>query len=804
MVKIQSDFSGGQTDHIEKPFAENQVAKAINMVISRDRGLQLRPGLGAWTEHDIGEEIYGIWFLEGFVFAYCEDGYFWYTDVADKNPWTRLGGPIDDHQVDVYGNQIHCVEYKSHLIITSDAATAPTINGVDQVDNPPTYSRTACRKIFIDAKTSEPKLVTLQLPKPRFGAVTNSTGSNSYVYKIGVSYDYHALINGEVVQFTDLSSYDILELKNRDDPGSTTVTISYFTFDNNNEITQLPGNLEYSEFFGDTELWDIAGLNLYLCRNTNGGSVFYQLEPYEFDNKDGSNGGAGNYGAYSDSVSDANLVERPLCYDEGGGLMYDVMPNGPRFITIVDGKAWYANHQALSSRYYQAFDGNPAHTDLLVFGESDEPITGISNFSYKPIVFTENLCQRIEGSKDETNAGRIVPRLISDTMGCLQHRSIVKTEYGVFYWSKSGICHTDGIRARIISDHLRDSYQGWANNELSDRFIFGVYNSTEQKIYWKFFNSDGRSSILVLDLRYGISSQSSFTIWVLDNIAPQAPIGPLAIDPESNKTLLAIGSNILEFDETRTTDVIPSNDPVSEWLQAPIKYEFRTCAWDMGNPIVRKSSEHLLINFKDDANLGGVSVMPLQFKDLSKTPSELDAMMFSQDMSHWGELDEQSWGNPDQAWNSTGVISFRRELDADIGKYLYVQLGFRPLKVVRYSDADYGTAVYSESISERRLVLQNVTDFPTIYNDSSWFLVGQFDDYAECHEVTSVVTDTDTTIHLPVLGDVTEGILVVTDQQWKLVQIVSDQKIHLLGLGLPFEMTDEYNHDNYQGNDNVY
>ena len=808
------DFSGGITDLGKKPSKRNQYEIADNLLISDDRGLISRPGLVCWNESDpfikngssVVQTVLGVYELEGYLIAFCEDRYFYYTKVDKSTVWTRIQGPVNDNTVSPYPCRIVVSKWNGHLIITVDPNDKSAIGYFpDPVGDPPEYKRVPPRKIFIQANRAlttpfdiagVPVIRTLQLPLPKnINLVDNGSGAFRYSYKIGFAYRYFAVINGEILEFLDLGPYEIHEaIMTAAITGSNELTIEWSKLKNNSFGYNAGGS------FTDFELWDAPNISMYFSRTENVSDIFYELTNGLFGITNDNNEGAADAddGDYDDGNVDgvAGIAGYPTSYDEDGSLMIVPVTSGPYYHTVVGDKAWYLNDLQGQTRLLQSFSGNPSSTNPSLFTTFDEPGIGLSNFNGNPIVFTNGFAYRVDGVFDEFGGGRLISKLISDRFGCISHYTIMKTEIGVFYFSNTGICFTNGISALKVSNHLNKSYLSWVKTQAQIDKIYGVYANTQNKVYWFIEEPNGDTFFLVLDLKYGVTEECSFSKIKFSSLLD---IRSIFVHPDNDDVLLSSEEFILEMDGEARDDVIPNNDMPVVWKTSPILYEFKTVAYNMGSSLLTKRSEFVLFNLKDSDDFTGLSCRPLGYNDREPNPRYLDSCFFYQRMHEYGELVGQEYGNPDPQWNNTQVIPFKRHFHGDSLRYIYKQFGLKNLPVSIHFSSEYEDGVFEETVGSTSLTLPNTTSLAVPdSDDTSWYMYTSLDEYEVPIPVISVTITTETVFALEVNSEITSGTLTIEGVKWKLARIRKNEIFYLLALGMPFDVIGDQRHETYR------
>lgn len=140
-------------------------------------------------------------------------------------------------------------------------------------------------------------------------------------------------------------------------------------------------------------------------------------------------------------------ADDPLVYTDGGILdnlppapLFSIVRKGERLYGVdEDGKVWYTRRHVLNEA--------AAFADEFLTADINEEATGdnykIAEMDGAVVVFGENSIQVISGDgPDETGANSDLqdPRVIASEVGTAPDSRIVKTDAGLFFKSKKGIC----------------------------------------------------------------------------------------------------------------------------------------------------------------------------------------------------------------------------------------------------------------------------------------------------------------------------------------------------------------------------
>ena len=261
----------------------------------------------------------------------------------------------------------------------------------------------------------------------------------------------------------------------------------------------------------ETDFFDFNDVVGVFARTQNTGTVYYDIGetnwfiPNALSAEDADTifdpetWGGEDYGYFcriTDENFDRDILSNELSYFNGGVLSFQSLPQGSKFMTMVNGTAYYGSIIDNESRVFQSAPGVPSSAPRLLFSDFEDPITALNSFLEKPIVFTDNKTWRIEGVKDATGVGRVFLRIVSDEFGCISNQSVVKTNVGLFYWSKVGIIYTDGLRALRVSEHLLARFQLWKEAlmpnglEIGPVGLRGAYDEVTKQIIYSGINPD--------------------------------------------------------------------------------------------------------------------------------------------------------------------------------------------------------------------------------------------------------------------------------------------------------------------------
>jgi hypothetical protein len=438
---------------------------------------------------------------------------------------------------------------------------------------------------------------------------------------------------------------------------------------------------------------------------------------------DATNGTASKFRVndYHYRLNDAVLRQKELVYFSGNQRSYTSLPQGPYYFDVVNQTGYYGNILNLSTRVYQSLPSVPHATAFDFFLDFDEPITGINHFLEKPIVFTAISTWRLEGKKGADGRGAFFSRVISNEFGCIANQSIVRTNIGIFFWSRQGVVYTDGLRAFRVNEHLLKTYQTWLDNtrtsdsEIGTRELRGTYDEIDQRIMWSALDAEGFPIWVFLDLRQGLSQTMCFQTGKGNTLrlnygdtggsnnqlaVPMFQTNATLYSEETSIFYRAQGKRLLRHNEDDTYDEFYFDTALLNGVQAshfyqgvnqnlrnPIHPLLKSVGYHFGSKGHRKWTSMVMVNMRDQTQLG-VSFQPLGWDDLADNPHKLATCLnyqhlpFSLDYANSPAADvQQFFAHQDCQVNNTRIASFKRRFPRGRIRNTYKQFGFRQLPI---------------------------------------------------------------------------------------------------------------------------
>ena len=548
----------------------------------------------------------------------------------------------------------------------------------------------------------------------------------------------------------------------------------------------------------ETDLFDFNDVVGVFARTQNTGTVYYDIGetnwfiPNElavedanatFDPESWEGEDYGYFCRITDENFDRDIIANELSYFNGGVLSYASLPQGSKYMTMVNGTAYYGSIIDNEARVFQSAPGIPSSAPRLLFSEFEDPITALNSFLEKPIVFTENKTWRIEGVKDATGVGRVFLRVVSDEFGCIANQSVVKTNIGLFYWSKVGIIYTDGLRASRVSEHLLARFQLWKQAlmpnglEIGPIGLRGAYDEVSKQIIYSGVDPaslvianealpgqdvEGVPNWILLDVYYGVSKSMPFytangpallqedgtfkkdtfqtrVVWFSEDTL-NVYRGQIGYDGDT-----VIGSAILTHEELLTNDEI--YETIDYPIYSPIDPFYKSVAMSHGQKGARKWTSKVMINFVD-LNSTGVSIQPLGWNDLNPRPHMLAPCINYQ---HFKQVDFSPELNPDfpptiiQYFKNTDtsiygdhLISYRRRFPRGRIRNVYKQFGFKQLvqeyatyqppdvtitKIANQPFSPVKVRLATSGIGDKTFILGNGVSYAKFSWSDEWFKI---------------------------------------------------------------------------------
>lgn len=398
--------------------------------------------------------------------------------------------------------------------------------------------------------------------------------------------------------------------------------------------------------------YDTSNVQYNIYRTINNGQSFYLVSQQ-------ANATASYADGTNDTVSSNNVTAlntNQAIYTSGGNVGYD-QPPAAKFVEVVNGVMYWGwvvqSGQAFPQRLIQGIQFSPDAAPASFSDDFEDEITGLGRARNNLVVFCKNSIYREGGGFNNQGQGSLVHERISDAIGCLNSKSIVKTEVGLFFAGSDGFYYTDGFQIIKISLEIDKTYLSFTTSDTQKRAIYGGYDRLTRRVWWS-VRSDQTSQendiIYVYYLDYGIKPSGSFT--TVRNFGNLQPASFCFLSG-----VLYIGDGrgyIMRQDKwTKWDHIVSTTSAASTWAWQAIPYEWLSCAIDAGTTQKRKyyTKMHLI-----GTNSGNVAMQINAIKDrLTDKPYALVPI---------NDQQNRTWGSPTRIWgNNSTVWAYKSKID---------------------------------------------------------------------------------------------------------------------------------------------
>lgn len=543
--------------------------------------------------------------------------------------------------------------------------------------------------------------------------VTPVAGANSYIYAFHYYYEYtvgsQSFIDvGPTIEVTCAASAA---------PNVSTIA-----------ITAIPVLAN-----GATDNWDTTVVKIQIYRTINAGTVFHYVGQV-------TNGTT----TYNDTMSDTTLLTQVLMYTEDGTIDFDPAPLH-KYIHIVNGIAYYAYIKEGSVEYpfkvRQSIPFAPSACPLDFEVDVEDSLEGIGSVNSLPIAFCKRYVYRLDGNFDQFGRGGINPVRISDTAGCVSHKSIVSAEGMIFWAGNDGFYASDGYKVQKISDKINSRYKVMLSEMSDHKRITGKFDGENRKITWSVQSDSAKSDnnqLLILDLRWGVRSDSTFTTWSGTTFrCPAIEIFNKLLYRGDNSGYVYYHDSDIYSDPRVDTAV-----SASAWETETIIWLYESCNFNFRGNFFRKMPTRILLTARNIAN---TSIQITSVDDDGKRERDLKPIRWRRNFL-WGDVNFV-WGNLDCVWKSLGVIEQWRRFPSRGLRVSYAQIKITNAYSVTSSSDVIGTATFDGAANTATLVASWPTDVVDYYiSTSSDNYVRQFKILSK---TTNVLTLVDPSSALP-------------------------------------------------------
>ena len=685
---VLRDFDGGITDNYIN--ADLNKYKAADNFIIDDNGLRLRGGNKVVYQAETNQRIKGLFRMNEDMFVQRIGSFFLYDNGSLQNIAPPNSGAFfpfaDDEsypsatewrdQLHVAGTGIGNNYNRPMRVWKDDTDTWRTVElGLDEFDG--------------TGMTLTP---------------TVSGASHSYLYRFIYEYEYKV---GDTT-FKNVSNFYQVAV-------TTGAPIGVGCIVN---ITNFP------DLFNPRLDYDNVKIGIYRTDDSldGGGTIFAKVGEVEATDAGRI---ANNNVVFADDAPDVDVLNSAdLLYTEGG-LVEHFKPPKCRYMFIVNNTAYYLNvieelnagDEIRPYRFVQSIPNAPAAVDPTFSEDVDDVITGGSHINNLPLVFTRSYIYRIEGSIRADGTGIIRKRVISDTIGCISHRGIVRTGQGVYFAGLHGFYVTDGYQYKLLTEDNDDSY---AEIVGSGENIVGTYDEKNELIIW----ACGESG-----------SSENNVAWVLNlktrKFTKLRGIGMIFNTIIYRNDVVFRGDElgyIYEHNEQETSDVRrDATKLVSEWQSERIPYVFETVVVDYGNPHIRKWGQEFTLSVKSDVP----AAVALTCNDEDGEKVKVMKEMVFQGSWVWRD-DNFFWRDPEFVWRLAETQAKQRRFPRSSARFRRRQVRIEPAIVSLYKSDNIETCTLAEDPNDDTRTLATIENgkWPTnILDDNIYFEVPPNNDY---------------------------------------------------------------------------
>lgn len=479
---VFNDFSGGITDKYVDG-APNEAKTLDNFVLSEIGKPEVRSGFDLFLDPSNSiNRVMGIYDLNGELY-YSSSDLIYRIDESGQPSDERINSP-KVAPAPIFQNTTVNSSYpshdtwKNHLIVTNtgDDTVSPIQLNRPMVIYKDENDVQQSHEMGIPDYPSTPDVS----PEPVFSK-NDAAGTNIYFYRIHYSYTYQVdKLTFKVVGFA--TQYEVRTINPIDIGVDDNIISNLKKFDG----TNTQHDVDSAEGLMEIEVY----------RTTNNGTVFFRINDGNSVPVIPVTPNTTPIANVNDSVKDSDLINRPTIYTTSGSqrnanetnaLVDHSQPPKCKFLTVVNDTAYYANCIDITTgehnphRFYQSIPSSIQGVYELAFEDLKDKIVGISNVNGHPMVFTDTFVYRIEGVIDAFGNGTIRPRVISDTVGCKSHNSIVNTGKELFWAGDDGFYITDGYNVKNITPRLKTSYQEFTDKSLKATATITPYTFTAIK-----------------------------------------------------------------------------------------------------------------------------------------------------------------------------------------------------------------------------------------------------------------------------------------------------------------------------------
>lgn len=732
-----NNFSGGINDDLYEQ--DWTTATTIdNLVIEVDGTLSTRIG-SVIDDETNGQIPAGIQRVAGFVNYAREDETLLVQAkdqiyYRDPSAYTILTGPTGN---DVYsvGDTVNVpsfAQWNRHVYTTLDSFPRPM-------------------KIYKD-DSNVMQVRTNGLPYLATDPVVTPGGAGLNTYTYAFHYEITYMVGDQ--QFEDVGPVTFVQITGSLAPDVSPVAISAIPVLSN----------------GSDDNWDTTNIKVFIYRTIDSGETFYKIGEV-------TNGTT----TFNDNFADTAIQDNLVLYTDDGTLDFEPQPEC-KYVHIVNNTGYAGviqeDGQVFLNRVRQSIPSALSAWPSDFYIDLEDQIVGIGSTKSVPIIFCRRYVYRIEQGFDRFGRGQMVPIRISDTAGCVSNLSIVQAENYCLWWGVDGIYASDGYAVQKISDRINLNYKSILATQSQTNRVCGKFDETDRRVHWgcqRSASSLDNDILLILDMRWGIKPQSTFTTWSGGNGDSFRPSALEFFDGQLYRGD-SRGYVFIHHEDYVTDPKVNTLADPDEWNKETIIWTYASLNINFGSTFFRKKPTRILLTC---ANEGNTTIQISAVNDGGAKTRHLKIIRWRRGFT-WGDP-EFVWGNPDCVWNSEGLIEQWRRFPAGKLRLSYVQIvitnGFG---VVTTSDID-GEATFDSTA--KTITLGGAAVWPEDVVD--YFIKTEVDDYDKQYLVTA--RNSDTVIEVQDTGNTLPAGLLA----WELWGYRKGEKIKVLSYNIHWNPVDQ-------------
>lgn len=565
------------------------------------------------------------------------------------------------------------------------------------------------------------------------------------------------------------------------------VNTSLTNYDTNYSVAPQPTDSSVIGYY--------ENLTLEIYRTTSGGTTFYYLDQV-------TNSVPALSQSYTDAVNEnlpragASLLNLGKVLYTSGGVVANDQPPISKYVLALSGFMYYGGitdtGQFFPQRIRQSIQGSPDSAPATFFDDLEDELTGLSSARSNLIGLCKNSVYRVSGSFTSTGQGSMSHEKISDSIGCLNAKSVVRTEIGVFFAGSDGFYYTDGYQVIKISIDLDATYRKATTSDNQKARIYGSYDKLTRRIWWAMSSqatSQDNDMFFIFYLDYGVKPSGVFTRAL--TTASWQPSSAVFYKGE-----LTIGDSrgyLFKTDTTCKTDpkIDLLNDPGS-WNTSYVPYDFRTCALDFGTTFMRKWVTRIHSVGKNIGN-GAIQIVSVNDNnDTTQGPGILNLPPIQYvGNPTWGDANVV-WGTSSYNWKFDGKMDLWRRFPARSMRQDFKQIRYTPGNFVVYASDSYPAFCFSNTNS--------TTKTATIVTPSGFTAIVWPNDVVDMY----ISFDTDNYVNQFLVTAVSGAVITYSDAtnlsvtktgKWQIKGIKKEQRIAITSFDVHFATLGDENQD---------